>query len=155
MKKEYKGYATINGKERDILITQSRTRFELFVDERLMSQITKANYDDNVEKDVVIDGKVCQFVVYGEEPDVVVDGILQRADEQERKTALFHKSSLLILGMLQVILGTLGAFWWFLLSESGEEIIGGSLALVAAILFVITGIVEVIWGMKKSVRRQD
>ena len=150
MKKEQKWKTTINGTEYEILCTQSRTKYELYVDGQLCGQINKSIYEENMEKDVTIDGKVCQFVVYGDEPDLVVDGVLQGVEAQERKTARFHKIVLIGFGCAQIIIGTVGGFIWFMLKMTGTEFIGGVLALVGAFLFAAAGVFELLWGLRKK-----
>lgn len=149
MKKEQTYVVEINGNEHEILIAQSRTKYELLVDDQLACQINMTNYEDNVEKDVVIDGKVCQFVVYGDEPDLVVDGVMQIVEAKERNKTIFHKSVLMILGMIQILVGTLCIYFWFALTQAGDEFIGGNMGLVCAILFLAAGVVEFVLGLKK------
>lgn len=149
MKKEQKWNIVINDTRYQIMFAQRRTKFELYVDGELCSQIIKTNYEDNVEKDVKIDGKVCQFVVYGEDPDLVVDGIMMAADAQEQKTKRFHRNVLLLFGFAQIVIGTFAGYLWFTMTMAGQKVFGGVLALLGILVFTGAGVLELLWGVKK------
>lgn len=148
MKGEETWKISIDGTEHKVRFTQVRTKFELFVDDELCGRILKTNYEDNVEKDIVINGKICQFVVYGDEPDLVVDGVMQRVEAQMRKTDRFHKWTLIGFGIAQILVGTLAGALWFGMTMAGQKVLGGYLALLGVLIFTGAGVAELLYGLK-------
>lgn len=149
MKKEIKFQISIEGKPHTILFAQKRTKYELYVDEQPVSHIIQTPYEENVEKDVRIDGKLCQFVLYGDHPDLVVDGILKWEEFRELKNQVFHKNVLLGLGLAQILIGTFCGIIWMAFRMAGMYSVGGVMGLVFSVAFTVAGVVEVLFGLRK------
>lgn len=125
-------------------------RFDLYVDGQHCSQLWFTNSGDNQEVDVVIGGKVCQFVLYDDEPDLSVDGILQFAEWEYQKTRKFHRQTAFWGGLMMILVGLLACYAWVGLTASGEGVLGGWVSLVMSTGFTLAGIRLMLHSRKRE-----
>jgi hypothetical protein len=140
----------IEGKPHIVSFFQKRTRYELYVDGLMVAHLIQSPDAENQEKAVRIDGKDCQFVLYGDQPDLVVDGIMKCEEMREYQNQKFHRNVLIGLGFVQVIVGTFCGLIWSILQLSEVYSVGGFMGLVFSIAFTLSGVAEVLLGLRKS-----
>ena len=150
MKKEITFNTTIEGKRYVIAFRQNRTKYELYVDGSLMANLNQSPDEENQEKDVKIGSKRCQFVLYGDSADLVVDGILKYEEYRELKNMKFHRNVLLGLGFAQILVGTFCALTWSAFQIAEMYSIGGGMGLVFSVAFTVAGVVEMLFGLRKQ-----
>ena len=140
----------VNGKYFLVQCVDKGNKYELFVDEAPLTTVWK-KYEirEDIEQDIKIGGKVCQFVVYDGEPDICVDGVLLHAEEEYLYTLRKNRRYDILTGFLMTIVGILAILSFIVLKRGGEEIMGGWLALVMAVGFTIFGLVSLVMAFKK------
>lgn len=150
MKKEVACRICIDGKQYQIAFRQNRTKFELYVDGKIAAHLNLTPDEENQEKDIQLGGKICQFVLYGDRPDLVVDGIMKYEEYREYKTQCFHRNVLLGLGAAQMLVGTFCGITWAAMQATGMYSVGGDMGLVFSLAFTTSGVLEVLLGIRKS-----
>ena len=138
MKKEIKCKAAVNGTVYEVRIARTSKKYDLYVDGEHCSELWLNRIEENQEKDVVIGGKRCQFVLYDDEPDLSVDGILQFAQWEQEKTQRFHKRAAFFGGLVMILVGLYATFVWVALTLSGVGPLFGKVGLVMIILFTLS-----------------
>lgn len=150
MKQEKKCKAVVNGTVHNIRIDRTSKKYNLYVDEEQYSELWLSASEENQEKDVLIDGKVCQFVLYDDEPDLAVDGILQFAEAEYQKTRRFHKRVAFFGGISMTLVGLMAFFFGVMFMIAGEGIFGGWLSIAMIAGFILAGIWLVLYSRKKE-----
>ena len=141
----------IDGKHYLVQCVDAGNKYELYVDEEHLTTVWKKHeIQEDIEQDIRVGGKVCQFVVYDHEPDISVDGVLLGAQEefirQERRNRRYD----ILTGILMTTVGILAILSFAVLKMGGEEIMGGWLALVMAVGFTAWGV----WNLISAVTRK-
>ena len=130
-----------NGESYLVQCVDKGNKYELYVDEALLTTVwKKQEIMEDLEQDIRIGGKLCQFVVYDGEPDISVDGILLHAQEEYLKAERRRRRYDVFTGILMTTVGVLAILSFAVLKLSGEEILGGWLALAMAVLFTAWGV---------------
>ena len=125
-------------------------KYELYLDEEPLTTVWKKHeIREDIEQDIRIAGKKCQFVVYDGEPDISVDGILLHAEEEYLYTLRKNRRYDILTGFLMTTVGILAILSFVALKQGGEEILGGWLALVAAIGFTVFGLISLVMAFRK------
>lgn len=150
MKKDIKCKAAVGGTDYDIRVERTGKKYDLYVDGKHCSRLFLADSGENQEIDVIIGGKVCQFVLYGDEPDLSVDGILQFAEWEYQKTRKFHRQTALWGGLMMILVGLLACYAWVGLTASGGGALGGWVSLVMSVGFTLIGIWLVLHSRKRE-----
>lgn len=141
----------VNGRYYRVQCVDNGSKFDLYVDEEYLTTVWKKHeIQEDLEQDIRISGKVCQFVVYDGEPDISVDGILLHAEEEYLHTMRKNRRYDILTGILMTIVGILAIFSFIVLKLGGEDIMGGWLALVMAVGFTAWGI----WNLVSAIGRK-
>lgn len=126
-------------------------KYDLYLDEEYLTTVWKKHEIlEDIEQDIRIGGKVCQFVVYDGEPDISVDGVLLYAEEEYLYTMRKNRRYDIFTGFLMSIVGILAILSFIVLKRGGEEIMGGWFALVMAVAFTAWGI----WNLFRAIFRK-
>ena len=116
-------------------------KYDLYVDEEYLTTVwKKQEICEDIEQDIRIGGKLCQFVAYDGVPDISVDGVLLNAEEEYLKAERKRRRYDILTGFLMTSVGMLAIYFFLIMKLGGEEILGGWLALVMAVLFAAWGI---------------
>ena len=152
MVKELKWEVEIEGQEYLVRCVPQTSLFDVYVNEELAIRVPrKMKHDDSdSEYDLRIGGKLCQFVIYGGNPDLCVDGILLGAqaelDYQDRRS----RRRRLFAGMGLILASTYAIFLWFVYELAGQPFFGGYVALVLFFVLIIVGIGLLLSVLKKK-----
>lgn len=149
MKKEYKWKVNVDGQTHIVRCETFKTVFDVYVDDELTARVPRRNEEGtDMEEEIHVGGKKCQFVVYDGMPDLAVDGILRGAEDSMRRTELRNRILLFIGGIFTASVSTFAAFLWFVFEAAGEPIFGGYAALFCIALFALGGLAMVFFALK-------
>lgn len=132
---------SVDGQKYLVQYQDKGNQYQLYANEELIDTIWKKHeIQEDLEQDVRIGGKVCQFVVYDGVPDLSVDGILLHAHADDIRQQKKNRRYDIFTGILMILVGTFAILSFTVLKLGGEEILGGWLALVMAIGFTLWGV---------------
>ena len=152
MAKELKWEVEIGCQKYLVHCVPQTSLFDVYVNEELAIRVPrKMKHDDSdSEYDLRIGGKLCQFVIYGGEPDLCVDGVLLGAqreldylDRRSRRRRFFAGAGL-------IAASTYAIFLWFIYELAGQPFFGGYVALILFFALIIAGIGLLLSVLKKK-----
>lgn len=152
MSKNAKWTLTVDGEGHVVECVIQKTVYDVYLDGELAIRAPRKlkNDDTDSEYDLRIGSKLCQFVVYGGEPDLCADGILlgaqRQLDKQERNSRLFK----MLAGMVLVLVNTLTLFLWMGYRLADDPIFGGYTAPILFVLLIGAGLWMLLSGLKKK-----
>lgn len=151
MKNKLTWKVRVDGEDYIVRCQPFKTVYDIYVDEELAVRVTRENEDQyNIEENVKVGGKVCQFVVYDGEPDFAVDGVLQGYEAAQRRKDLRNRLLLFFGGIFVTLVSSFAVFLWYVFQVSGEPVFGGYVSLVFILIFVVGGI----WMVAASLKRK-
>lgn len=141
---------TVEGREYLVRCETHKTVFDVYVDDELVLHMGKNTDGLDTERDIRVGGKVCQFVVYGGEPDLAVDGILQGVEASQHRAQRQGRWLKLFGGIAVLVVSTFAAFLWYAFEVSGQGIFGGWAALLMIIGFAVLGLWMMVSALKSK-----
>ena len=152
MAKDLKWNVMIDGGEHLVSCAPQTSLFDVYVDGELAIRVPrKMKHDDSdSEYDLIIAGKLCQFVVYDGKPDLCVDGILIGAQRELDRLEQRSRRRRLFAGMGLILASTYCIFLWFIYELAGSPFFGGRIALVLFFVLIIVGIWLLLSVLKKK-----
>lgn len=130
-----------NGRYYLVQCVDKGNKYDLYIDEEYLTTVwKKQEIREDLEQDIRVGGMQCQFVVYDGEPDISVDGVLLHAQEEYLRAERRSRRYDILTGILMTTVGILAILSFAALKRGGEEIMGGWLALVMAVLFTAWGV---------------
>lgn len=152
MGKQLKWKVSVDGEDYSVECVTQRTVYDVYVDGELMLQVPRKlrNDDTDSEYDLRIGSKRCQFVVYGGEADLCMDGILlgaqRQLERQERNSRLLR----MIGGMALILVNTYSIFLWTAYRLADDPIFGGYIAPILFSALIILGVWMLLSSRKKK-----
>lgn len=152
MSKQLKWKVTVDGEEYSVECVTQKTVYDVYVDGEMALQAPRKlrNDDTDSEYDLLIGGKCCQFVVYGGEPDVCVDGILLGAERQMQKQERNSRLLKMIGGMALILVNTYAVFLWTAFRLADDPIFGGYIAPILFAVLIGVGLWMLLSGLKRK-----
>lgn len=151
MSKATKWTVCVDGEEYIVSCVTQKTVYDVYVDGEMAIQAPRKMRNDDTESeyDLRIGGKRCQFVVYGGEPDVCVDGILLGAERQMEKQERTNRLLKMIGGMALILINTYAIFLWAAYRMTDDPVFGGYVAPILFAALICVGLWMLLSGLRK------
>lgn len=151
MSKELKWNVTVDDVMHTVRGVRFKTHYDVYVDEEPAARISRENESRcDIEENVKVGGKVCQFVIYDGEADLAVDGVLLGAQRDMDRKDLRNRLLLFFGGIFVTAVSSFAVFLWYVFMVSGNPIFGGYVSLIFILFFVVLGIWMILRGLKRQ-----